>query len=203
MRSLLLTMCLLLAASPVFAQDALYDPEPPAGSAFVRVVNATDVALTPSIGERTYDAIEGRATSSYRVVTQGEQGLVGAGSGDMLSFEAGGFYTVAVLPGGSVVTLTDPVLESRSKALVLFYNLADGTRDLKTADGTVPLIEGVATGASGSRLVNGIKVDLAAFVGEAAGDPIPAIQLERGNAYTFIVMPDGKPAWVKNATTTR
>lgn len=203
MRVLPLLACLLLASGLAFGQDTLYDPEPPAGSAFVRVLNASGAAQTISIGERAFGELPDRTTSPYRVVPGGQRALAGAGEAKSLVFEAGGFYTVVLPRKGAPTALRDPVLESRAKALVVFYNLADGPRDLKTADGTVALVEGVVAGGSGSRLVNGIRVDLAAFSGAVPGAKVASIQLERGNAYSFVLLPDGAPIWVKNATTTR
>jgi hypothetical protein len=113
-----------------------------------------------------------------------------------------------VLPAtGAPTLLTDPVLSSRAKALVAFYNLGgDGAWDLKTADGSVALITGVSAPAVGSREVNGIKVDLAAFSEATASPTVPGIQLERGNAYSFLLFGGAaglEPVWIQNTTTTR
>jgi alginate O-acetyltransferase complex protein AlgF len=198
---------LLLIALPasLFAQDALYDPDPPAGSAFVRVVNGTGAATAATLGDRDFGEVAAQGSTKYRVVPQGSRAW--KANGAAFDVAEGGFYTVLIRADGSASLLVDPVLSSRSKALVIFYNAdGEGSWDLKTADGKVPLITGVATGGNGSREVNGIKVDLAAFSGQTASPSVPGIQLERGNAYSFFLFKTAaglQAVWAQNTTTTR
>jgi len=198
---------LLLVPAAGTAQDTLYDPEPPEGSAFVRVVNAGAVPVGVTLGDRDFGSVAPRTSTLYRVVAEGTRDLVAGSAKASFELKAGGFYTVALTAAGEPALLSDPTLSSRAKALVVFYNLADdGTWDLKTADGSVALIEGVGRRGVGSREVNGIKVDLAAFGAGGASAPIAGLQLERGNAYSFLIFPsdDGvAPVWIQNETTTR
>lgn len=175
-----------LCTSVAFAQDGLYDPAPPANSAFVRVANAAAATL----GGKAVTADKG-AVSAYVVIPQGEFGAkVGTANGK-LKVEAGKFYTV-VANGGRLSLLTDQAAENRAKALLTVYNLSKAPSvDLKTADGKTAVVTAVKPGASGSRAVNGITVDLAAFAGTKAIGTVKGVKLERGNAYALVVTDSG------------
>ena len=202
-----LLLLVMVLPSAAFAQDALYDPDPPPGSAFVRVLNAAATAAQTSLGERDYGSVAGYSATAYRVVAKGTQALKHGSAAASFDLAEGSFYTVVLPASGAPALLTDPVLSSRAKALVAFYNLGgEGVWDLKTADGSVPLITGVSAPGVGSREVNGIKVDLAGFSGDTASPTVAAIQLERGNAYSFFLFAttEGlRSAWVQNTTSTR
>lgn len=196
----------LLLAIPAAAQDALYDPDPPPGSAFVRVINGLAGPTGAKLGERDFGTVEAHSATAYRVVKEGARDFVGGGSKATLTADAGCFYSVVVTSKGASL-LMDGALESRSKALVNFYNLAGPDAfDLRTADGSVTVIAGVEPGQGAHQPVNGIKVDLAAWSGTTASPPVPGIQLERGNAYSFLLFRAGdalKSVWIQNTTSTR
>lgn len=179
-------MALVFGAGVAAAQEGLYDPAPPANSAFVRVLNAP----TGTLGGKAVTATAG-AASAYVVIPQGQfAAKLGAVSGP-LSVEAGKFYSVAVV-GGKLALLTDQAAENRAKALLTIYNLSSTALvDLKTADGKTAVVAGVKAGQSGSRAVNGITVDLAAFAGPKALGTLKGAKLERGNAYALVLTDTG------------
>lgn len=179
-------MLTLLSASVAAAQEGLYAPAPPANSAFVRILNAPSATL----GGKTVTAPAG-AASTYVVIPQGEfTAKVGAASSP-LKVEAGKFYSV-VSNGGKLSLLTDQASENRAKALLTVYNLSKSSSvDLKTADGKTTVVTGVKPGQSGSRAVNGITVDLAAFAGGKTLGTLKGVKLERGNAYALVVTDSG------------
>lgn len=167
------------------AQEGLYDPAPPANSAFVRMVNAPAATL----GGKAITA-QPAAASAYVVIPQGTVAAkVGAVSGTF-KVEAGKFYSV-VSSGGKLALLTDEAASNRAKALLTVYNLSKTPVDLKTADGKTTVVTAVKPGASGSRAVNGITVDLAGFSGTKALGTVKGIKLERGNAYALVVTDSG------------
>ncbi len=183
MKNLLLSAFLL---SPVaLAQDGLYDPAPPANSAFVRVINAPAATL----GGKAVTAQPG-AASPYVVVPQGDFAARVGTLSSTLKAEAGKFYTV-ITTGGKLALLLDQAADNRAKALLTVYNLSKSSIDLKTADGKTAVVAAVKPGASGSRAVNGITVDLSAFVGDKALGTVKAVKLERGNAYALVVTETG------------
>lgn len=178
---------LLLFLPPAAAQDSsLYDPLPPANSAFVRVLHAPVAFL----GGKAINSAKG-GVSPYVVIPQGEfTAKLGATSGK-LKVGAGNFYSVLV-NGGKLVLLKDQAAENRAKALLTVYNLSKASSvDLKTADGKTAVVTGVKPGESGSRAVNGITVDLAAFDRTKALGTLKGVKLERGSAYAIVVTDTG------------
>ena len=184
MRIPFLSAALLLSFAA--AQEGLYDPAPPADSAFVRVLNAP----TATLGSKTVTAEKG-AASAYVVIPQGElTAKLGTVSGK-LKVEAGNFYSV-IAQGSKLVLLKDEGAENRAKAVLTIYNLSRAASvDLKTADGKTAVVTGVKPGESGSRAVNGITVTLAAFSGTKNLGSIKEIKLERGNAYALVLTDSG------------
>jgi alginate O-acetyltransferase complex protein AlgF len=73
--------------------------------------------------------------------------------------------------------------------------------DLKTADGKTDVLLGVTPGTQKSIEVNGITVDLAALSEAGQIQAFPGVKLERGAAYSVIVLP-GTAIWVQSETTT-
>jgi alginate O-acetyltransferase complex protein AlgF len=187
--------CLLLGLA--LAQDTgLYDPAPPADSAFVRVINVPVATL----GGKAVTALKG-AASAYVVIPQGEFAAKLGTTTSKLKVEAGKFYSVVNI-GSKATLLTDQAAENRAKALLTIYNLSkSATVDLKTADGKTAVVAGVKTGESGSRAVNGITVDLAAFTGPKALGTLKGVKLERGNAYALVLTDTGLTLTQSSTTT--
>ncbi|MGY2897315.1 alginate O-acetyltransferase AlgF [Deinococcus sp. UYEF24] len=183
-----MTLTLMLAlTSLAAAQDTgLYDPAPPANSAFVRVLNAPAATL----GDKAVTADKGGA-SAYVVIPQGDvTAKIGSLSGK-LNVEAGKFYSVVPF-GGKLVLLTDQAADNKAKALLTFYNLSKNSAvDLKTADGKTTVVTGVKPGESGNRAVNGITVELAAFSGTKTLGSLKSVALQRGSAYAIVVTDSG------------
>lgn len=167
------------------AQEGLYDPAPPANSAFVRVAGLS----TATLGGKAVTAQPG-AASAYVVIPQGDFAAKIGSASSILKVEAGKFYTVVSI-GGKLALLTDEAASNRAKALLTIYNLSKSSVDLKTADGKTTVVAAIQAGASGSRAVNGITVDLSAFAGAKVLGTVKAVKLERGNAYALVVTDTG------------
>lgn len=58
------------------AAQLLYDPEPPANSAFVRIVHNLDSSQKIQLGSLSFDTVPSFSVSAYRVVPQGKQFLI-------------------------------------------------------------------------------------------------------------------------------
>ena len=87
-----------LAGTALAAQDAtLYDPAPPPGAGFVRMVNLLDHPdeLPTRLGTKDLGPVAHRAVSPY-VPVMGGAGKVTLASGEEqpIAVEAGGYYTV-------------------------------------------------------------------------------------------------------------
>lgn len=164
---------------------ALYAPEPPPGSAFLRVLNGQSAVATAEFGGRRVTALAGGAASPYVPLPAGPVAVSSGpakGNGDL---EAGRFYTAALVSSG-VRILADPAPPSRLKAGLVLYNLLQaGPLDLVTADATIRILEDVAPLAVGGREVNALKVALA-VEGNARVGACPESHLVRAAVYSVI-----------------
>lgn len=174
-----------MLSGPAFAQAGLYAPAPPADSAFVRIIGASSASLNT----KNVAAKKG-AASAYVVIPQGSVTIKVGSNLQKFDVKAGGFYSVVDM-GGKLTLLTDQAANNRAKALLTVYNLGKGSIDLKTADGKTSVVAAVSPGHSGSRAVNGITVDLAAFAGSKALGIIKGVKLERGSAYALVASDAG------------
>ncbi|WP_424949838.1 alginate O-acetyltransferase AlgF [Deinococcus sp.] len=195
-------MVALPSSSTVLAQDTqgLYAPAPPPDSAFVRVINTSTTPLSANLGNKTAAAPKA-GISPYVVIPQGTLAARSNGSSVNLSVVAGKFYS-AVWTGKTFKLITDSGADDRAKALLTVYNLSRAASlDLKTADGKLAVVSGVKPGESGSRAVNGITVDLAAFSGSKVVATFKAVALERGNAYAVVITDTGSSLTLSSTTT--
>jgi alginate O-acetyltransferase complex protein AlgF len=182
------------------AAQGLYDPEPPANSAFVRVINAGSGGLKAGIDAVSYGSVGGFDASAYRVIPQGAHKLSAGGASKDVNVLAKRFYSV-VVNGSDVQVLEDPANPGQTKAGLAIYNLSKiASVALKTDDGKTTVVASVAPGTVKSQPVNAIKVALAAFNGSSKIAGFPAVQLERGSTYSTIVFSESKAVWVRSST---
>lgn len=203
-----LVLTMLAGGALADAESGLYDPAPPPGSAFVRVINATATpALAATLDGAGWTETEASGPSEYRPVPAGEHEAAVGGKSAAFSVEAGQFYSVVV--GGDaaapdVTVMPDPKLDSMAKALISLYNLTDKPGlSLKTVDGKIAVIDAVGADAAGNRQVNPLKVQFAVFDGEQSVAEIQEVSIERGAAYSVIVTDIGgqlQAQWARSAT---
>lgn len=189
MRRRLWSVLFACGCTSALAQEGLYDPAPPPGSAFVRLANGTAAPLTGGLGAKTTSAPKA-GVSPYLVAPQGNLTVKVGGVSQQLKVAAGQFYTV-LWSGKALKALTDQTADNRAKALLTVYNLGPAPADLKTADGRTAVIAATAPGRSASRAVNGVRADLAVFRGGKALSTFKGVQLARGAAYAVVVTPAG------------
>lgn len=175
--------------------EGLYDPLPPAGAAFVRLLNTGAESADFKAGGKTFSKVTEGSVSPYYVVKSGNVGNT--------PVVAGTFYTLH-----ADKTLTDPAITDPSKALLLLYNFSTTeTLSLKTADGKIAIIDSVAKGANGSRAINPRKVPMALFAGDQKLADVSSEGMERGRAYSIFVWNDAngalKTLWSKSVTKTK
>lgn len=199
---------MLLAAAPAVAQEGGLYPKPPSNAAFVRVINARSdgAPATAQLGTRAYKGIAPGSSSTYQVVKAGSvSATVGAATAPM-PFQAGKFYTVAVMGAAGKerpVAIVDQIPESRAKALITLYNLTGKAGvSLKTPDGGTVVIPAVAAGKTGNRQVNAASSGFMVAGGDGkAIAAIPTQRIARNVAYSVIVTEaGGKPRanWIEN-----
>ena len=208
----ILPLGMLLSTGAAHAgEDALYDPMPPLGSAFVRAVDCRKAAaaIDVRVGATSFGKLQPAEAGPYRVVAPGAlKATFGAtGTADVV-VEPGSFYTLVVRDGTAPTPfLVDKPNSNLSRAQITLYNLTDAPAvSLKLADGSAAVVEAVAPGQQAGRLVNAVTVDLGLWIGAQAGQVLPGRELQRGGAYSVLVCPAAEGArvtWVENTTTTR
>lgn len=176
----------------------LYDPLPPAGSAFVRFINMQGEKATPSAKGKKYKKLNNKKVSSYYVVPQGKVEVSVGSEKIVTNIAEGRFYTVIGDEG--VFVLEDKANKDRSKATIAAYNLSDLDEiSLKANKGKIEVLERISSKSVGSRDINAVKIDFSLF---RNGDEIFSFEeeiIERGNHYSIIY--DGEEARMVTATT--
>jgi alginate O-acetyltransferase complex protein AlgF len=201
LHALLLVGFATLGASAAAQQTTLYDPQPPANSAYVRVIvgnGAGDVDV--SVNNRPRLSKVPLATPSpYMVLPAGEHELA-LKSGHQsvqvkVKAEASRSLTVvaqSLEKSHKPTVIEDKINSNRLKAIISAYNLSPNAMDVWTADGQTQVFSAVATGASASLVVNPIAL---AYKVSASGDKngAPAssqIAMAPGGAYTIVISSD-------------
>ncbi len=208
----LLLALLILMAFPVSAHaganidEGLYDPAPPENSAFIRFAHTrqSESGSEPAIANgKTYDYLEFTEVSSYFVVPEGEVKISLNKADKNFEAQAGNFYTVVLTGNNQLQLHQDETNNNRAKAQITVYNYSpDDKISLKTADGSVAIIEDLAKGEAASREINPVKVSLAVFNDNNKLSDLDAVSLERSQAYTVFVFPDRNVSWVRSTTNT-
>ncbi len=187
------------------AQDGLYAPVRPDETALVRVVhlNSDDQSarVTIDVGNTSYADVHAQDGTAYRPVRPGVFVVLAYGHREALTATTGTFYTAVVSPDG-ITILSDTYHDDPLRAQLVLYNLTSAPLRLDAVVPEATLLEAVAPGASGTRVINAIPVTLAvkgttgadsagnaASGGTAAGtDRFEiALQLERGASYGIMV----------------
>lgn len=191
----------------VHAQPAglLYDPEPPADSAYVRVLvagNTEKVAITVD-GKVRVPSLPANQVSDYMVLTAGKHvlGLQLAGQ-----TKAAGTMTLDVTPGRATtlgfaaaqLSAAPAVFEDKTganklKAMLAVYPLVKtpAALDILTADGTTKVFSNISYGASSALPVNPITVDLiAAKAGDKSALAKASLEMKQSSSYSVFLLPD-------------
>jgi alginate O-acetyltransferase complex protein AlgF len=193
-----------------FAQPAgqLYDPEPPADSAYIRVlVINSDVPIDVVVdGKPRGMKLAAGEVGDYMALTAGKHliglapaGKISAGTSYSLEVVKGKAMTLAfsaTKPGTAPTIFEDKANTNKLKAMVAAYHLDSkaGALDLLTADGSTKVFSNLAFGASNSIQVNPITVELIATkAGESNSQPNPqktSLSMTQGATYSIFLMPN-------------
>lgn len=188
---------LFALAGAANAQQFLYDPEPPAGSAFLRFVNAgaAELALRPDFAAaRTLGATSETRVTPYAVVER-VAGRALAVDGTAITLQPGSFNTLIVTPAGRRLVV-DQAEFNQLRARLTYYNATADCAEgkLSLAPGGQAVFQGVAPGEGRSRAVNPAAARLIA--GCASGEA-PEFALEglvAGGMYSIWLMRPGATA---------
>lgn len=193
-------LCQGAAANP---DGLLYDPEPPADSAYVRVLMVSgpgplDVLVDGATRVRKLAA---GAPSHYMVLSAGKHVIVlqpqarGAPAlTSTLDVIGGRAVTLAFGAGAAPAVFEDRANANKLKALLSVYHLgaAGGKLDILTADGA-KVLTGLAPGASAAIAVNPIEIGLvAATAGTTAPLADVRLAMSRGGTYSVLLLPGPK-----------
>ena len=200
-RALLLAML----AWPVAAQQVLYEPLPPAGSAYLRIVNATaePLAIRPGATLGTEPA---QRVSPYTVqeavadrpVELALTAVTARGEAN-LRLEAGSFNTLIVVADGTTLRalpVVDQTQFNQTRARLTFYNATPGcaAAGLALDPEGQSVFADVAPGAARMRSVNPVSAQVRVACGATRGAPFPLGTMEAGGKYSvWIMAPRGQP----------
>lgn len=191
-----------LLTSPARAADeGVYGPAAPPDAAFIRVFNGTAQGeLEARIGDKVITDIGSFNASEFVFLSAGKHTLTVGGASQAVTLKQGRYYT-AVLEGREIRLLENERFTNRLKALVIVYNLVDGsTVALKTADGKA-VVDNVGANSFGLREVNAVRANLALFEGDRKLADVKPMNLERGRAFSLFVAGSREQpvtAWVVN-----
>ncbi len=193
---------LAAGAASARAQQFLYDPEPPPGSAFLRLVNATpeELAVRPDFtAARTLGTTPATRVSPYIVVegVAGREARLEFGTGrTSLRLEPGGFTTLLLLRRGNTLlaeALRDESGFNQMRARLTFYNATPDCADGRLAlhPGGQAVFEGLAPSRGRSRTVNPAAAQLQASCEAGPSPPFALEGLEAGGMYSIWLMRPG------------
>jgi len=203
------------------AQNQVYDPLPPPGSAYVRFVNALGgaVVLRPDfLPPQQLGTASLQRVTQYLVVENvaGRNLVVDAQEGERsgritLHAEPGSFVTVIVQQAAGQALTAVPVVDhtdfNQSRARLSFYNAtpdcADASLVLEPSGPAV--FQTVAPGTAKARTVNPVTATVRAACAGQAAEPFALSGLEAGGMYSiWLMFPDGHAtAFVSRDTTAR
>lgn len=196
------------------AQQVLYDPLPPRGSAYVRFINGLPEAVTlrPDYAPpATLGTAQADRVGAYTVVPNVEGRtltipfLAGTRRAEAtLRLEPGSFTTVMLMPSGATaaanapqaVAVTDETAFNQVRAKLAFYNAAPAcaAARLEVEPAGPAVFQDVAPGTVRMRAVNPVAVSVGAGCAGSAAPPFPLEGLEAGGRYSIVLMaPEGSP----------
>lgn len=198
-----LLLCLNLTASAQ-STGVLYDPEPPADSAYVRVIITSREASVDVMvdGHPRIRKLGGAEASDYMVLAAGKHSIALHPAGKATAYLS---TTIDVVRGRAMtlaftalqantvpVIFEDKANSNKLKALLVVYHLdaKAGSLDLLTADGNTKVFSSLAFGASSTIQVNPIAIEL---VTVKTGDKTPkartSLTMTQGATYSVLLLP--------------
>jgi hypothetical protein len=188
------------------AQNQVYDPLPPPGSAYVRFVNAADLAITVKpdfVGVQQLGAAAAQRVSPFlpieKVAGRALSLDVQAGSRSVkASFkaEAGSYVTVLIesdpAKGLVVVPVVDNTEFNQSRARLSFYNATSCAVASLSIDPDGPVVfPDVAAGSAKARSVNPVTAKIHAACDGKPAASIALEGMEAGAMYSVWLMGAG------------
>jgi len=180
-------------AGPAAAQQFLYDPEPPAGSAFLRFVHAGPGTRTVRPDFDIARTMTPDARVSPYIVVERVAGRALAVDGQAITLAAGSFNTLIATPAG-LRLVVDQAEFNQLRARLTFYNATADCADavLALVPGGQAVFQGLAPGEGRSRAVNPAAARLRASCVGAEAPEFALDGLVAGGMYSIWLMrPEG------------
>ncbi|WP_194723914.1 alginate O-acetyltransferase AlgF [Noviherbaspirillum malthae] len=190
-------------ASAAQSTGLLYDPQPPADSAYVRIIALGTAPMEVAVdGARRIKALAASEPSEYLVLPAGPHQFELRGGGRTrhatVNVQSGRALTLAFITAqadAAPVVFEDRPNANKLKAVVAVYHLhaKSGALDVSTADGSTRVFANVGFATSSAIPVNPITVDL---IASAAGDKArltgARLAMAPGGTYSVFLVPDAK-----------
>ena len=175
-------IAILFISSSTFAHadEELYAPPAPAGSAFFRFVK--------SANQKSYKNVDPANVSSYFVIPHGDI-TFNWGSEAKRALESGEYYSV-ISKNGEIIILKDQKPTTALKAMISFYNLTSKDKlTLKAEMGVkhFPVFKDVEKNKNAAREMNALKLPFVVMNADnEIATKLEPMNLERGQAYSVI-----------------
>lgn len=191
------------AAASAQPTGLLYDPEPPADSAYVRVIHAAregvlDVwvdgrsrILKLGVGEASDYMVMTTGKHTIALHPEGKQAAQLTTTIDVVRGRATTVAFTALRADAAPIFFEDKANSNKLKALLSVYHLANKAEplDVLTADGKTKVFSKMAYGTSASLQVNPIAIDLiAAKVDEKTPLTRASLAMSQGGTYSVILL---------------
>jgi alginate O-acetyltransferase complex protein AlgF len=182
-------------------QTTLYDPQPPANSAYVRIIwgaaaSAFDVSVD---NKKRLSAVPPATPSDYMILPAGKHDItvqVGSSVHKIpVDAESSRSITILLTEDGKktkATTIEDKINSNKLKAIISAYHLGGVPPvDVSTADGKTRIFSGMATGSSASLVVN--PISLAYMLSQAGSKESIAsanLEMKSGEVYSIVIFQD-------------
>ena len=189
--------CTYLPAQAEGAFAQLYAARPPAGSSFVRVINAGAAPLKVKIANGPEQTLSGDQLASSYAIVKGDtafQILVNGKPVPAVQVKADSFTSLVTVGGAGAATfktLDDSAGSSQDalKAEIRFYNLGADCNDAKLsiAPAGSDIVANVGPSSSKARAINPVKASLNASCGSAKSADVALPVLQPGDHYSLFL----------------
>ncbi|WP_231701656.1 alginate O-acetyltransferase AlgF [Halopseudomonas salegens] len=184
---------MLIFSSLATAQDAnadLYDAVAPADSAYIRVLNLSDISIEVGLTSKTRSQrVPAGQFGGYRFVPPGSH-RISIGEKTLEAELKANTASTLIYRDGQLQLLDDAFINEPRRAQIAFYNLTGTDATLKTADGQHTVVDTLGQNQTGSRMVNEVKIGFAAYQGERLLASYEELLLRKGRSYSYALMPD-------------
>ncbi len=177
----------------------LYDAVAPADSAFVRVLNLSDRNIDVTLsGKVNPQRVAAGKLSGYRFTPAGPHKIAVGSQSIEPQLKANAASTV-VYDGKQLKLISDKYVNEPKKAQIAFYNLTANQAALKTSDGKHEVVEALGNGETGTRMVNEVKIDFAAYQQETKVASFDEQFLKKGRSYSYVLLPGNRSMTIANS----